>query len=191
MYMKGEPTLMRLTEKTVRQHTLYEGRIINLRSDEAELPNGQPALREVVEHPGGVCVAALTPERELLMVRQYRYPFAEETLELPAGKLDGRDGDPLEAARRELKEETGATAQTWRSLGKLYPTPGICTEVDHLYLATDLSFGDSHPDEDEFLVVFRLPLSEAVRRVMAGELPDAKTQIGILKVWTLVQSGEL
>ena len=149
---------MRMTEKTVRQHTLYEGRIINLRSDEAELPDGSPALREVVEHPGGVCIAALTAERDLLMVRQYRYPFAEETLELPAGKLDGRDADPLEAGRRELKEETGATARTWRSLGKLYPTPGICTEVDHLYLATDLSFGESHPDEDEFLEAFRLPL---------------------------------
>ena len=182
---------MRLTEKTIRQHTLYEGRIISLRSDEAELPSGEPALREVVEHPGGVCVAALTPERELLMVRQYRYPFAAETLELPAGKLDGRDADPLEAGKRELQEETGAEAQTWRSLGYLSPTPGICTEVDHLYLATDLTFGDSHPDEDEFLEVLRLPLAEAVRRVMDGQLPDAKTQIGILKVWTLAQSGEI
>ena len=110
---------MRLTETTIREHTVYEGRIINLRSDEAELPNGRPALREVIEHPGGVCVAALTPERELLMVRQYRYPFATETLELPAGKLDARDGDPLEAAKRELKEETGGVARDWRPMGCL------------------------------------------------------------------------
>lgn len=182
---------MRLTEKTVRQHTLYEGRIINLRSDEAELPDGRPALREVVEHPGGVCIAALTAAGELLMVRQYRYPFAEETLELPAGKLDAADVDPLEAARRELREETGAAAGAWRSLGKLYPTPGICTEIDHLFLATDLTFGDSAPDDDEYLEAFRLPLTEAVEQVLAGRLPDAKTQIGILKVWALSVRGEI
>ncbi|MBR3290385.1 MAG: NUDIX hydrolase [Clostridia bacterium] len=182
---------MRMTEKTVCKHTLYEGRILTLRSDEAQLPDGRPALREVVEHPGGVCIAALTGQRELLLVRQYRYPFAEETVELPAGKLDGRDADPFSAAQRELREETGAIARTWRPLGRLYPTPGFCTEVDHLYLATDLTFGDTAPDDDEFLELLRLPLSEAVGRVMRGDFPDAKTQIGILKVWTLAQTGEL
>ncbi|HIW72946.1 MAG TPA: NUDIX hydrolase [Firmicutes bacterium] len=182
--------MSQLTEKTVSQDYRFRGRIINLRVDQAELPNGQLASREVVEHPGGVCVAALTEADELLLVRQFRYPYGEALLELPAGKLEPGE-DPLEAGKRELQEETGAAAERYFSLGKLYPTPGYCGEVIHLYLATGLRFGEMNPDEDEFLEAERLPLEEAVRRVLANEIPDAKTQTAVLKVALLRQQGKV
>ena len=109
---------MNLTEKTVAQEYFFHGHVINMRRDDIELPNGKPATREVVEHPGGVCIAALTDEKELLFVRQYRYPYSEILLEIPAGKLN-RGEDPLEAGKRELQEETGASAAEYVSLGKL------------------------------------------------------------------------
>ncbi len=177
---------MNLYEKTVSQDVRFSGHIINLRVDDALLPNGNHATREVVEHPGGVCVAALTAERELLFVRQFRYPYGEVLLELPAGKLDRGGEDPLEAGKRELREETGAVANNYRSLGKLYPSPGYCDEIIHLYLAEDLSFGDSEPDEDEFLECERIPLDRAVEMVLQNEITDAKTQVAILKVAALV-----
>ena len=177
---------MNLTEKTVAQDIRFQGHIINLRVDDVVLPNGNAATREVVEHPGGVCVAALTEERELLFVRQFRYPYGEVLLELPAGKLDRGGEDPLEAGKRELREETGAVAGQYRSLGKLYPSPGYCDEIIHLYLATDLTFGDSEPDEDEFLECERIPLDRAVAMVLNNEIADAKTQVLILKVAQLV-----
>ncbi len=175
---------MNLIEKPMSQDYKYKGKIVNMRVDEALLPNGQTALREVVEHPGGVCVAALTDERELLFVRQFRYPYGEVVCELPAGKLE-RGEDPLVAGKRELQEETGATAETFTSLGKLYPTPGYCGEIIHLYLAEGLHFGACNPDEDEFLEAERIPLDEAVQLVLNGDLPDAKTQVLVLKVAAL------
>ena len=172
---------MNLIEKPLSQDYKYKGKIVNMRVDEALLPNGQKALREVVEHPGGVCIAAVTDQRELLFVRQFRYPYEEIVTELPAGKLE-RGEDPLEAGKRELAEETGATAARYTSLGKLYPTPGYCGEIIHLYMAEGLTFAAANPDEDEFLEAERIPLREAVKLVMAGQLPDAKTQVAVLKV---------
>lgn len=113
-----------LREEPLEQTYRYKGKIINLRVDQARLPNGRTASREVVEHPGGVCIAALTEQNELLFVRQFRYPYGEVLLELPAGKLDAGE-DPLEAGKRELKEETGAAARDYTDLGKLYPPPVI------------------------------------------------------------------
>ncbi len=173
---------MNLTEIPLTQETIYKGRIITLRVDKARLPNGSEATREVVEHPGGVCVAALTDDDCLLFVRQFRYPYGEVLLELPAGKLD-RGEDPLEAGKRERAEETGASATDYESLGKLYPSPGYCGEIIHLYMARNLSFGVMHPDEDEFLEVEKIPLEEAVRMVVDNQIPDAKTQAAVLKVW--------
>ena len=156
------------------------------RVDDILLPNGNSSTREVVEHPGGVCIAAMTDKNELLFVRQFRYPYGEVLLELPAGKLDRRCEDPLEAGKRELREETGAVADNYRSLGQLYPSPGYCNEIIHLYLATGLTFGESEPDEDEFLECERIPLDRAVEMVMNNEIADAKTQVAILKVASLV-----
>ena len=178
---------MNLEEKTLTQEYRFRGRIINLRTDTAELPNGTVAGREVVEHPGGVCVAPLTDTGELLFVRQYRYPYQEVLLELPAGKRDRNGEDPLECGRRELLEETGATAIRYRSLGQVYPSPGYCDEVIHLYLAEGLSFGEAQQDEDEFVEVERIPLDRAVAMVMNGEITDAKTQIAVLKIAQLSQ----
>ena len=173
---------MNLNEQPLSADYKYRGRIINLRVDTALLPNGSSATREVVEHPGGVCVAALTEDGYLLFVRQFRYPYQKVLLELPAGKLDPGE-DPLEAGKRELREETGAEAARYESLGELYPSPGYCGEIIHLYAATGLTFGQMSPDEDEFLEVEKIPLEEAARMVLDNEIADAKTQAAVLMVY--------
>ena len=176
---------MKLTEKTVHQEYLYRGKIINVRLDDAELENGNLVKREVVEHPGGVTIGALNEKNELLFVRQFRYPYGEVVLETPAGKLE-KGEDPLEAGKRELKEETGATGEDYQFLGNLYPTPGYCGEIIRLYFCRVKEYGESHPDDDEFLEVERIPLEKAVEMVMANEIPDAKTQVLILRIANLV-----
>lgn len=173
---------MDLTEKPVKQDYIYKGKIVNLRVDDALLPNGTTAKREIVEHPGGVCVAALTDNNELMFVEQFRYPYFEVVLELPAGKLEYGE-DPFEAGKRELREETGATASEYEDLGKLYPTPGYCGEIIHMYLAKNLSFGEQDLDSDEFLEVKKIPLEKAFRMVMNNEIRDSKTQVGIVKAY--------
>lgn len=182
---------MNLEEKQLNFDYKFKGRIINLRQDTVILPDGNTATREVVEHPGGVCVAALTDNDELLFVRQWRYPYGEETLEIPAGKRDRQDEDPLLCGKRELREETGATAQNFIDLYPLYPTPGYINEVIYCFLATGLTFGEQDTDEDEFLDVVRIPFERAVDMVLSGEIKDAKTQIAILKVKVLRDKNNL
>lgn len=182
---------MSLEEKQLKADYLFKGKIINLRVDEALLPNGKTAIRELVEHPGGVCVAALTDNDEVLMVRQFRYPYSEIILEIPAGKRNHKDENPLDCGIRELKEETGATAQNLFFLGKLYPTPGYVDEVIWMYGATGLSFGEACPDEDEFLGVEKIALDTLVEMVMSGEITDAKTQTAILKLKYLKDNGKI
>ena len=172
---------MKLFEKTLTSEIKFEGRIIKVLRDTVELENGKTSAREVVCHNGGVCVAALTEQNEVLLVRQFRYPYKEVLLELPAGKLE-KGEDPFEAGKREFKEECGATADSYFSLGEVYPSPGYCGEIIHLYGAAGLHFGQQHLDEGEYLDVVRMPLDEAVRRVMTGEIKDAKTAIAILKL---------
>lgn len=182
---------MNLEEKQLKAEYLYKGRIINLRRDEALLPNGNTALREVIEHPGGVCVAALTDNDEVLMVKQFRYPYSEVVLEIPAGKRDHKDENPLECGIRELKEETGATAKNFFFLGELYPSPGYVGEIIWMYGATELSFGETCPDEDEFLDVEKIPLDILVDRIMSGEIKDAKTQAAVMKLKFLKDTGKI
>ncbi len=182
---------MNLTEKQLSANYIFKGRIINLRQDTALLPNGNTATREVIEHPGGVCVAALTDDRELLFVKQWRYPYSEVTLEIPAGKRDKAGEDPLLCGKRELKEETGATAQKYIDLKPMYPSPGYVNEVIYCYAATGLTYGEICPDEDEFLDVIKIPLEKAVEMVLSGEIKDAKTQIAVLKVKFLADSGKI
>ena len=179
-----------LTEYPVSGETVFDGKLLHLRVDEARLPNGDLAIREYVKHPGGVGVLALTDDREILLVRQFRYPYAEETVEIPAGKRDPGES-PLATGQRELREETGASARDWISLGTVYPSPGYTDEIIHLYLATGLSFAAASPDEDEFLTVSRLPLDDAVRLVMDGKFPDAKTQIAVLKAAERMKEGRV
>lgn len=181
---------MDLTEKPVKQEYKFKGKIVNLRVDDALLPNGNIAKREIVEHNGGVMVAPLDNEDNLYFVKQFRYPYMEIVTELPAGKLE-KGEDPFEAGKRELKEETGAVANKYVSLGQLYPTPGYCGEIIHMYLATELSFGEQNPDDDEFLEVYKVPLAKAVEMVLSGELKDSKTQTAILKIHCLKQEGRI
>jgi ADP-ribose pyrophosphatase len=181
---------MDLTEKQISFEYKFQGRIVNLRVDDALLPNGSTAKREIVEHNGGVCVAPLDSEYNLYFVKQFRYPYMEVVTELPAGKLE-KGEDPFEAGKRELKEETGATAKNYVDLGKLYPTPGYCGEIIHMYLATDLEFGEQSPDEDEFLEVYKISLEKAVEMVMNGELRDSKTQTMVLKIYVMKQEGKI
>lgn len=171
---------MNLEEKQISSEYKFKGKIINLRVDEALLPNGATSTREVVEHNGGICVVPITENGEVLMVEQFRYPYSEVVLEIPAGKRDG-DEEPLEGGKRELKEETGATAENYTFLGELYPSPGYCGEIIYMYLATGLSYGDTNPDDDEFLDIKKIPLERAVEMIMNGEIKDAKTQAAILK----------
>jgi len=173
---------MALYEKTEKISNIFDGHIIHVHVDDVTLSNGKPGYREVVEHPGGVCIAALTNNRELLFGRQFRYPFKEVCLELPAGKLEPGE-DPFEAAKRELKEETGCTGKDWIPMGDMYPTPGICSEIDRLYFChVDEESDKLELDEDEFIEPERIPMEKAVEMAMNGELPDAKTQLLVLKV---------
>ena len=181
---------MKLTEKTLSQEYKYRGKIVNLRVDDAELENGHVTKREVVEHPGGVTIGALTDKNELLFVRQFRSPSQQVILETPAGKLEPGE-DAFEAGKRELKEETGATGRDFQFLGNMYPTPGYCGEIIRLYACRVDGYGEMDPDDDEFLEVERIPLDRAVQMVMDNEIPDGKTQILILKIAALVRENKI
>lgn len=172
---------MKLNEKTIKEEYIYKGRIINLRKDEVELPNGKTASREVIEHPGGVCILPLTDKNEIVMERQYRRPYDDVLLEIPAGKRDGNGEEPIECGKRELREETGAVAEKYTSLGELYPSPGYSAEVIYMFLAEGLTFGSDDRDEDEFLNIELVPFEKALKMVLSGEIKDAKTQAAIMK----------
>lgn len=182
---------MNLIEKQLKSEYKYKGKIVSLRLDDALLPNGETAKREIVEHNGGVCVAALDDKQNLLMVKQFRYPYGEVIYEIPAGKRNGIDEDPLLCGKRELKEETGAIAEKYTFLGELYPTPGYCGEIIWIYAATELSFGEMQPDEDEFLDVEKIPFKKALEMVLSNEIKDAKTQVAILKLNSLLENGKI
>ncbi|MBQ5319128.1 MAG: NUDIX hydrolase [Oscillospiraceae bacterium] len=171
---------MHLFEKTVTSDLVFDGKIITVKKDTAELENGEIVNRELVVHPGGVCVVPINENGEVLMVKQFRYPFKEALVEIPAGKLEIGE-DHREAGLRELREETGAVCEKFEYLGVCYPSVAYLTEKIHMYLATGLSFENQDLDEDEFLDVIKIKLEDAVEMVMNNELPDAKTQCAILK----------
>ncbi len=171
-----------LEEKQISREELYDGNIIHLVRDTVTLPNGKTASREMCLHVGAVAVLPLLPDGRVIMERQFRYPHGRVFLEIPAGKLNYRGEDPLEAAKRELREETGAIAEKYTSLGDMIPSPAILSETITLYLAEGLSFGERELDEDEFLDVELIPLERLYEMVMKGEIADAKTQLAILKV---------
>ena len=172
---------MNLIEKQTASDLLYDGKVVTLYKDTVELPDGNSAIREYVKHIGAVCVVPVTDDGEVILERQYRYAVGEILVEIPAGKLDFPGENWESAARRELREETGAEARELIDLGDYYGSPAIMGERIRMFLARGLTFTDQHLDEDEFLEVFRLPLDEAVRQIMAGEIPDGKTQTAILR----------
>ena len=171
---------MDLTEKKLSSRQVFDGVVVKLFVDEVELPNGKKSVREVVRHPGAVCVVPVTDRGEVIMVRQFRYAFGQSLLEIPAGKLEIGE-NPLDAAIRELEEETGTVANCVEHIGELYTTVAIIDEKIHMYLATGLTYKNAHPDDGEFLEVEKIPLTTLVDMVMRGEIKDSKTQIALLK----------
>ncbi|HHU22043.1 MAG TPA: NUDIX hydrolase [Clostridiales bacterium] len=178
---------MDYTEKRLRSINRYEGLIINVQVDQIQLHSGNTTIREVVEHPGGVTVIPVDDEGYVYCVRQYRYPFAEHLLEVPAGKLEDCE-DHRDCAARELAEETGIMAGELTYMGEIYTSPGFSKEILHLYLATDLTFGEAHLDENEFMDVVKIHIDELIKMVMAGEIKDAKSIVAILKTKEILEA---
>lgn len=175
-----------LKETKTHSQEIFDGVVVHLFRDTVTLPNGHEAIREVIRHVGAVGVIPLTADGKVIIERQFRYPLDRVITEIPAGKLDSFTEDRLSAAKRELEEETGYTAGEWIPLGDYYPTPAYCDERITLYLARDLTPGRRHLDEDEFLNFEAVPLTHLVEQVMNGTITDGKTQVAILKVWTLL-----
>jgi ADP-ribose pyrophosphatase len=177
--------------KLLQRNTVYRGRVFTIVVDDVEYPSGNRSVREVAEHGGGAVVLALFPDERFMMVNQHRYPFNEFILELPAGKLE-KGEDPLHCAQRELAEETGYRAEEWRKLTSIFTTPGFCSEVLHIYLATGLSALDEGRmlEEGEQTMTLRfLPLAEATAMIERQEIRDAKTICGILMGERLLRKG--
>ena len=180
-----------LIETQLTSEEIFDGRILHLYNDTVRLPNGKTAPREVTRHVGAVCVVPLLDDGRVIVERQFRYPVGKVLMEIPAGKLDSKDEDPRKAAARELLEETGAVAEELIELGMFLPACAYSDEAIHMYAAKKLTFREQKLDADEFLNVFTMPLEQAVQKVLAGEIWDAKTQTALLKVWLLRQQGRL
>lgn len=170
-----------LREKQVSSEEIFDGVILHVVKDKVELSNGNDTYREVIRHIGAVCVIPITDDNEVVIERQYRYPFDEVITEIPAGKLDSKTEDRLDAAKRELREETGIIADNWIDLGEFYPAAAYSDERITMYLAQGLHQGEQDLDDDELLNIKKVPLKDLVDDVMAGRIPDSKTQVAILK----------
>ena len=177
-----------LHETKLSSELIYDGKVVHLYRDAVRLPNGHESIREVVRHVGAVCVLPLFEDGSVLVERQFRYPHDRVLWEIPAGKLDSKAEAHLAAVKRELYEETGYTADKFTSLGLLYTTPAFVDEVIEMYLAEGLHTENDgqHLDEDEFLTVEKLHIDTLCDMVMRGEIPDAKTQVAVLKVKRLL-----
>lgn len=175
-----------IMEKNLSRERVFDGIILHIDHVLNELPNGKRAKREVAMHVGASAVLPIGEDGTVYLVRQFRAPIEQVLLEIPAGKLDRIDEDRLLAAKRELKEETGLEADSWLHLTDTFTTPGFSNERISLYLARELHQGASHPDDDEFLNLVRLPFDEAFGMVMRGEIRDAKTQIALCMAKNLI-----
>ncbi len=170
---------MEFTEKTINSELIFDGRVVKLYKDNVELATGQKSFREVVKHSGGVVILA-EKEDKILLVKQFRYPMKEIMFELPAGKLEIGE-DPFEAAKRELEEETGYSANKWTDLGYVYTSPGYSDEKLYLYKAEDLEFTHCHPDEGEIIQAFEYKYDDVLKMILDGKINDAKTLCAILR----------
>ncbi len=179
---------MNFNEKTISKEYIFKGEVINMRVDTITTPFGNTATRELVEHPGGVCVVALDENGCVIMEKQYRRPFDTVLFEIPAGKLFLGE-DPFECGKREFEEETGMCAKKYTNLGEMYSSPGFCNEIIYMYLAQDLYEGKENPDDDELIETSRVPLGKLVQMILSGEIKDSKTCIAIMKVNELKNRG--
>lgn len=170
---------MIVEEKTVESKRIYEGKIINIRVDTVELPYKRYSKREIVEHPGAAGIISITPDKDIILVKQFRKPIEEILLEIPAGLIEYGE-EPEQCAIRELKEETGYTAGKFKKLFEYYSTPGFSDEKIHIYLAEDIVEGVARPDENEYIEIVKMPVNEALEKVKTGEIRDAKTVVAIL-----------
>ena len=173
----------KLIEKQLNSQNVYRGVLLDVYKDEVELPNGNKSKREYIMHVGAACVVPVDNDGNIIIEKQFRYPFRKVLIEIPAGKLDSKSEPHLDAALRELKEETGYTAEEMIYLGEFYPTCAYSDEVIHMYLAKGLTKGEQKLDEDEFVGVEKMSLEEAVNEIMKGNIPDGKTQTAILKAY--------
>lgn len=171
----------KLEEETLSSREIFDGKVLHVFEDEIILPNGHKATREVIRHVGAVGMVPMTADGKIIIERQFRYPLGRVITEIPAGKLDSKAEDRLDAAKRELREETGYTAEEWIELGDYYPAAAYCDECVSLYLAKGLTKGTQELDEDEFLNLVEVPLEELVEEVLKGMITDGKTQAAILK----------
>lgn len=178
---------MDLTEKTQASELIFDGRVVHLYRDTVSLPNGDTSTREYVKHVGAVCILPLTDDGEAVLERQYRYAIGQTLIEIPAGKLDSADEDPREAALRELREETGYIPTELIDLGEYLGSPAIMGERIRMYLARGLQKSTQSLDEDEFLEVFTMPLDALVEKILAGEIPDGKTQAAALRAYMMIK----
>ena len=175
-----------MEEQTISTKTIFDGKVIHLHLDDIRLPDGNIGFREYCTHNGAVCVIPITANNEVICVRQYRYAIRKPLLEIPAGKLDSKDENPDEAVRRELREETGATSENITFLGIYYGSPALINEKIYMYMAQDLSYGQSDLDDDEFLEVIKIPLEDMVDMVLKGEIEDGKTQSAVLRAYMIL-----
>ena len=180
---------MELIERTKDSELIFDGVVVHLYRDTVTLPNGGESVREYVKHLGAVCVVPITDKGEVVLERQYRYAVDRTLIEIPAGKLDYAGEPMLEAALRELREETGAVPKEIIDLGDYFGSPAIMGERIRMFLARGLEFGDNDLDRDEFLEVFTVSLDEAVEMVLRGEIPDGKTQVAILRAKMMLDRG--
>lgn len=165
--------------KILKSQIAFKGKVFDLKVDEIEYLSGNKGIREVALHPGGAVAVALTETGRILLVRQFRYPFQRFLYELPAGKLDAGE-EPEKCARRELEEETGYTANRFIKLGSINTTPGFCTEVLHIFLATGLKEGSHNREEGEYgMEIHEFPVDEVEDMIISGTITDAKTISGI------------
>lgn len=177
-----------LIEERISSEDIFDGVLLHVKRDYVKLPNGNKSVREWIKHQGASAVIPILPNGNIIMVRQYRYPIGKVTLEIPAGKLDGFDEDPLLCAKRELSEETGYSAEKYTLLHKLATTVGFSNEWIYIYMAENLTRGVQHPDEDEFINLVEIPLDEALTLIQKGEIFDAKSVTAILMVDKLLQT---
>ncbi|MDK2838623.1 nudix hydrolase [Thermosipho africanus Ob7] len=175
-------------EKKISSKEIFKGLLLHVKKDEVMLENGRKSFREYVLHPGAVAVVPILDDNKVVLVKQFRYPIGKQLLEIPAGKFDFKDEDPLECAKRELKEETGFDAKDYLYLGYIHTTPGFSNEVIHLYLARNLESGQSNPDEDEIIDVEIEDFNTVLQKCISGEITDAKTIAGIFKAYFILRS---